>query len=185
MQHKVFSIVVLTLLLIVGCQSRSARTESSGSDEFISGKVIKVIDGDTYDLLTNDNQTLRIRMEGIDAPERGMPYYKVSKNYLAELCAGKQVRFLSSGQDQYNRYLGFTYLEDGRELCYEMIKAGMAWHYKKYNSDEVLAQLEVQAREAKLGLWRDKRPMAPWTNRHLRRKGVSTKDSFDIDKSNM
>ena len=118
-------------------------------------------------------------MEGIDAPEKGMPFYKVSKNYLGKLCFGKQVRFQSSGKDIHDRNLGFTYLEDGTELCHEMIRAGLAWHYKKYNSDEDLVNLEIEARNAKIGIWENDNPMPPWENRKLHRQGHSTKDSFN------
>ena len=71
-------------------------------------------------------------------------------------------------------------MEDGTELSHEMIKAGLAWHYKKYNSDTVLSDLEIEAKELKKGLWVNENPMAPWTNRSLHRQGISTKDSFDI-----
>ncbi len=146
----------------------------------IPGKVIAIIDGDTYDLLVEGKKTVRVRMEGIDAPERGMPYYRVAKQYLGSLCFGKTVILQVTGIDNHGRYLGFTYLDDGRELSHEMIKAGMAWHFKKYSSDKVLAKLELEARDAKRGLWKDKNPMSPWRNRSLHRQGISTKDSFNV-----
>lgn len=121
-------------------------------------------------------------MEGIDAPEKGMPFYKVSKNYLGKLCFRMQVKFKSSGKDIHDRNLGFTYLDDGTELCHEMIKAGLAWHYKKYNSDEDLANLELEAQNAKIGIWGNDNPMPPWENRKLHRQGISTKDSFKLKK---
>lgn len=145
-----------------------------------SGKVISIIDGDTYDLLTKDKKTIRIRMEGIDAPEKGMPFYKVSKNYLGKLCFQKNVKLVVSSKDAYGRYLGYTFLENGTELGHEMIRAGLAWHFKKYNSDSILSNLEIEARNLKLGLWVDKDPMPPWENRSLHYKGISTKDSFNI-----
>lgn len=146
----------------------------------IPGKVIAILDGDTYDLLLKTNKTIRVRMEGIDAPEKGMPYYKVSKKYLSDLCFGKQVILKVTGKDNHGRFLGFTFLDDGRELSHEMIKAGMAWHFKKYNSDKILANLESEARLERRGLWKDKNPMSPWRNRSLHRQGISTKDSFNL-----
>jgi micrococcal nuclease len=86
-----------------------------------------------------------------------------------------------TGVDSHGRKLAFGYLADGRELSHEMIKAGLAWHYKKFNSDLDLAQLEVEARIAKIGIWStNDEPMPPWENRELHRNGISTKDSFDI-----
>jgi len=158
--------------------TRQNRDENTGrriNKAYTVGKVIKIIDGDTYDLLIAGNQTLRIRMDGIDAPERGMPFYKVSKNYLGTLCFNKQVKFILTGKDNHDRYLGFSYLEDGTELSHEMIKAGLAWHFKKYNSDKELADLEIRARKLKKGIWSETNPMAPWENRKLHRQGISTK----------
>jgi endonuclease YncB( thermonuclease family) len=145
----------------------------------VSGKVISVIDGDTYDILISGNVTIRIRMEGIDAPEKGMPFYKVSKQYLADLCFSKTVTIHITGIDIHNRILAYTYTPDGTELSHAMIKAGLAWHYEKYNTDPVLSALEVAARKRKTGLWLDANPMAPWTNRSLHRKGISTKEAFN------
>ncbi len=141
----------------------------------VSGKVISVLDGDTYDILISGNETIRIRMEGIDAPERGMPFYKVSKQYLADMCFSKTITIHITGIDIHNRILAYTYITDGIELSHAMIKAGLAWHYVKYNSDQVLSDLETAARLHKMGLWFDANPMAPWTNRSLHRKGISTK----------
>lgn len=177
-QKTIFKLLILLFVFSTSCQSKSGERKNTNDNDFIYGKVIRVVDGDTYHLLTEDNQTLKVRMEGIDAPERAMLFYKASKDYLGKLCFGKSVRLKSSGKDQYGRYLGSTYLEDGTELCHEMIKAGLAWHYKRYNSDEDLAQLEIEARKAKKGIWSDLNPTPPWDYRKLRRQAVSKKDAF-------
>ena len=175
---KILSFMIL--LLSISCNSRSGDKSVTEIEEEISGKIIKIIDGDTYDILLNGNETARVRMEGIDAPERGMPFYRVSKNYLAELCFKKYVTLQITGKDRYKRLLALSFLEDGTELSHLMIEAGLAWHFKKYNSDDELANLEIEARKSKRGLWIDKNPMPPWENRKLHRSGISTKDSFDI-----
>jgi len=179
-----FKITITSLCLlipfIIACNSISADHSTNTKDEKISGRVVSVIDGDTYDILLSGNKTVRVRMEGIDAPERGMPFYRVSKNYLKSLCANKAVTVRITNKDQYDRYVGFTYLEDGTELSHAMIEAGLAWHFKKYNSDSDLATLETEAQTLKKGLWQDNNPMSPWENRRLHRLGISTKDSFDI-----
>jgi len=161
-----------------GCQSPVDRKEIGPSD--YTGKVVKILDGDTYEILLGGNRTERIRMEGIDAPEKGMPYFKAAKKYLGGLCFQKTVRLEIHSTDRYGRIIASAYLEDGRELSEEMLRAGMAWHYKKYNSDRRLAELEQEARKMRVGLWQDSRPMAPWDNRRYHRNGISTKDSFDI-----
>src|SRR5690606_26045669 len=107
-------------------------------------------------------KTVRVRMAGIDAPEKGMPFYKKSKLYLSDLCFGKQLRLEVLKIDRYGRFIAFSYLDSTLELSHEMIKSGMAWHFKEYNNDQDLADLENQAREARVGLWIDSLPMAPW-----------------------
>jgi len=146
----------------------------------ISGKVISIVDGDTYDILVKGKRTIRIRMEGIDAPEKGMPFYQVSKNYLGKLCFNKNVKVDITGTDEYYRYIGFTYLKDGTELSHKMIEAGYAWHFKKYNSDSDLSELEMKARNSKSGLWVINNQIPPWTVRTLHNKGISTKGYFNI-----
>ncbi|MES2775330.1 MAG: thermonuclease family protein [Bacteroidota bacterium] len=148
-------------LLMVSCYSKNNNAKES---EF-SGKVIKIVDGDTYDILFDNQSTQRIRMEGIDAPERGMAFYRVAKDYLGELCFGQTVWIKQTNTDRYGRMVAKTYLADGMELGLLMIEAGYAWHFKKYSSDLQLANAEIKARSEKLGLWVDKNPIAPWEYR--------------------
>lgn len=182
MERNIVYIVLISFVLFnISCNSRSGnRKANSQNEQGITGKVVGVIDGDTYDILIEGNKAIRVRMEGIDAPEKGMPFYKVAKNYLSVLCFGKQVTLNISGKDNHNRTLAFSYLEDGKELSHEMLKAGLAWHFKKYNSDTALERLEIEAKNSKIGLWQNENPMPPWENRELHRNGVSTKDSFKI-----
>lgn len=170
-------LLFLPVLILCSCNRSHQSNAESG---LITGKVVRIVDGDTYDILLNGTQTTRIRMEGIDAPEKGMPFYRKAKNYLSGLCFGKTVRLEIHGTDNHGRKIAFTYLEDGTELSHEMLKAGLAWHFKKYNNDPELEELEIKARESKTGLWSEDSPMPPWENRALHRKGVSTKDSFEV-----
>lgn len=161
-------------------QTGPKKPETTKSNETIEGKVIGILDGDTYDLLNDSNRTVRIRMEGIDAPERGMPFYQVAKKQLSSLCFGKKVtvQITQAGRDQ--RKIGFTYLSDRTELSHEMIRAGLAWHFKRYNDDPDLAMLEKEARKERRGLWKDPHPLPPWEIRKIRRGGESTKELFNI-----
>ncbi len=166
-------ILLFLLVFSISCVKTGERRTLS-DEKSIIGEVITIIDGDTYDLLTEEKQIIRIRMEGIDAPERGMAFYRVAKNYLGELCMGKTIRIIKVDTDRYGRVLAWSYLPNGHELGHEMIRAGMAWHFKKYNSDEDLAKLEIEARAARIGLWRDVNPVAPWEHRtQQRRKRVN------------
>lgn len=176
--------VILLFISIISCTSKSGNNPTLKKGGTVSGKVISIIDGDTYDLFLQGNKTIRVRMEGIDAPEKGMPFYQKSKKYLSSLCFGKQVTIKITGVDNHERFLAYSYIEDGKELSQEMIKAGFAWHFKKYNSDSELSKLEMVAKNLKIGLWIDENPMPPWENRKLHRNGISTKDSFNLDEDN-
>lgn len=172
--------LLLISVFFSSCVSNPSNVENKSNNK---GYVIGIIDGDTYDLLLEDKTTIRIRMDGVDAPEKGMPFYKVSKKYLSELCFNKNVTFVQTALDAHSRTVAKTYLEDGRECGEELIKAGLAWHFKKYSTEKKLADLEIEARNKKLGIWSDPRPIAPWEIRKLHRQGISTKDSFDISKN--
>jgi len=174
-----FLLIILLLLLSTSCSHNNRGNYSAyDSGQKISGKVIKIIDGDTYDLLTDDKKTIRVRMEGIDAPEKGMPYYKASKKHLGSLCMNQRIEVVSTGEDKYGRTLAFSYLSDGAELGHLMIEAGMAWHFKKYNDDEDLAALEIEARKNKTGLWAENCPIPPWEVRRLQREGMSNDEIY-------
>lgn len=128
-------------------------------------KVIGVTDGDTIVVLLDDKTQQKIRLEGIDCPESNQDYGDKAKQATVSLCFKKNVRVEPTGKDKYGRTLAFVFVDD---LCInkELIRLGMAWHYKKYNSDPELAELEVIARKAKVGLWTQNDPEAPWDFRH-------------------
>lgn len=138
-----------------------------------TGKVVKVTDGDTINVLESDKTLHKVRLTGIDAPERGQPYGSKSTDYLASMVAGKQVYVESDKKDRYGRNLGKV-LIDGQDINLEQVKAGMAWWYEYYKkqqsqSDQRLyEQAEKDARNGKLGLWADPHPVNPyeWRKSH-------------------
>lgn len=131
------------------------------SSNVFDAKVIGVTDGDTIVVMTEDKQQVKIRLEGIDCPESKQDFGDRAKQATSDLCFGKVVRIESTGQDRYGRTLAFVYV--GQECVNkELLKSGMAWHYKKYNNDSELAKLETEAREKKIGLWSQANPVAPW-----------------------
>lgn len=131
--------------------------------EEISGKVVGVTDGDTINVLVN-KETIKVRLEGIDAPESGQSYGTKSKQALSDLVFGKTVTVKKTGTDKFGRTLGFVLAGDV-DANAKMIEDGWAWHFKKYNDEERLAKLEVAARKAKRGLWADDTALAPWDYR--------------------
>ncbi len=129
--------------------------------EIITGKVIKVADGDTLTLLTDSNKKIRIRLAGIDAPERKQPFGNSAKEILAKLVFQKKILIETQTKDRYRRTVGIVFL-DNQNVNNELVRQGMAWVYKKYTDNETLYKLEDKAKTRRIGLWADETPIAPW-----------------------
>lgn len=133
----------------------------------IDGRVVGIADGDTITVLDASNQHYRIRLKGIDAPEKHQAFGNVSRQALAGMLSGRKVHVRADATDRYGRVLGVI-LVDGREVNLEMLRLGLAWHYKAYARDQnpqerlAYAAAEEEARAAHRGLWRDPSPMPPW-----------------------
>ena len=133
----------------------------------LQGKVVNVADGDTLTVLDDKKTQHKIRLQGIDAPEKSQPFGQKSKQSLSQLVHSKMVTVEFEKKDKYGRTVGKVLLND-TDVCLEQIKLGMAWHYKKYASEqpktdrEIYAQAEQLAKSQGIGLWRDKNPMPPW-----------------------
>lgn len=140
----------------------------------IEGRVVGVADGDTITILDNSNTQYKIRLAGIDAPEKKQPFGNVSKKSLSDLVFGKQVTVDYKQRDRYGRVVGKV-LIDGSDANLEQVKRGLAWFYKQYQNklvlDDRLDYLHAQeaAELSKIGLWIDKEPIAPWNFRKNRR----------------
>ena len=130
-----------------------------------SGKVVKIIDGDTFDMLTPENKTVRIRMNGIDCPERKQDYYQVAKDGLGNMIFQKNVELQVTGRDRNKRLIAIVFCNK-QNINLAMIRQGYAWHFKKYSSDSSFARAELEARKKKLGLWKMDNPIPPWEFRN-------------------
>jgi len=132
----------------------------------LSGKVVGIADGDTITVLTPDKVQVKIRLVGIDAPEKGQPFGQKSKDHLASLVFAKVGAVEHSKTDRYGRTLGRV-LVGGIDANLEQIRSGFAWHYKEYAKDqppvlrEQYSAAEAAARRARLGLWADSNPQKP------------------------
>ena len=132
----------------------------------IEGKVINVHDGDTITVLDRDNKKTHIRLQGIDAPELKQEFGAKSQESLSRMVLGKQVTIVWTKVDKYWRTVG-TIMLDGRDINIEQVKAGMAWHFKKYEDEQkpedrrAYAAAEQEARTARLGLWTEPNPIVP------------------------
>ena len=126
--------------------------------------MIKIVDGDTFDLLTDDTVKIRIRLNGIDCPERKQDYYQVCKDALSQYIFGKNVTLIPHRKDRWKRIIATIYLNN-ESINLKMVKNGYAWHFKKYSKDNTLARAEEEARKQKIGLWKMAEPVAPWNYR--------------------
>ena len=140
----------------------------SAQAETLEGKVIKIADGDTLTLLTPSNQQVKIRLAGVDTPERKQPFGNKAKQALSNLAFQKQALIEVEAKDRYGRAIGVVFV-DGLNVNAELVKQGMAWVYRKYTDDERLYVLESEAKQAKRGLWLDKNPIPPWEWRRGKR----------------
>jgi endonuclease YncB( thermonuclease family) len=137
----------------------------------ITGKVVGVSDGDTITVLDSSKTQHKIRLEGIDAPEKAQPFGNRSKQHLSDQVFGKQVEVQSNKTDKYGRTVGKV-LINGKDAKLEQVRAGFAWHYKEYAKEQsasdrvAYANAETSARAVKSGLWNDPKPMPPWEWRH-------------------
>lgn len=141
----------------------------------LQGKVIRVADGDTLTILIEPIKLdMPIRLAGIDAPEKGMPFGQVSKKSLSDLAFGKVATVLWDKKDKYGRIVGKV-LIDGQDVNLAQVKQGLAWHFKEYQSEQspedraAYAKAEVDASAQRVGLWQDKDPTPPWAWRKTKR----------------
>ncbi|WP_298716000.1 thermonuclease family protein [Chitinophaga sp.] len=151
-------LVLLFFLIFTSCAT-SAQT----------GKVVSVKDGDTIEMMIN-GKAVRIRLFGVDAPEKGQPFGDKARQYCAELCFNKTVRMVKKNKDQYGRIVAEVYLPDGSSLNHRLVSAGFAWHYTQFSNSRELARAQEKAKLEKSGLWADKSPIAPWNWRKQHRR---------------
>lgn len=146
-----------------GEQQPAEQAAEPAADEVICHYVQ---DGDTFKL--PDNKT-RVRLWGIDAPEKGQAYADESRARLKELCEGKAVRLEIKDTDQYGRKVAIVWLSK-KNINLQMVKEGLAWHYAYFAPDaKDLAAAEKAARKARKGLWKDKNPINPYDFRKKNR----------------
>jgi len=135
----------------------------------LSGRVQKVVDGDSLTLVDSRGVKHKIRLFGIDSPEYDQPYYSKARDALSRLVSNRAVGVDVKDQDRYGRTVGVVYFE-GRSINVEMVRTGHAWWYKRYAGlSSTLREAEEHARAHELGLWHDPNPIAPWEWRRQRR----------------
>ena len=145
--------------------------------ETIEGKVVSVADGDTLTVLKGKEQ-VKVRLHGVDAPEKAQDFGTASRTFTSDLCFGKEVSVEVRDTDRYGRKVGIVTLPDGRVLNHELVKAGLAHWYEAYaRNDTVLRGLQDEAKSAKRGVWSRTDTIAPWDFRKEKRKPAAAAPS--------
>jgi endonuclease YncB( thermonuclease family) len=150
-------------LVILLCLASSAPAAA----DTVHGRVVHVLDGDTVEVLDRAQRTERVRLGGIDAPEKSQPFGAKAKQRLATLSGGQTVTVDWGRRDRNGRLVG-KLIRQGQDLGLTMVNTGLAWWYRKYAYEQsaadqlIYAAAEQSARAAKRGLWADPAPMAPW-----------------------
>ncbi len=131
------------------------------------GTVVRILDGDTVEVLDTYKDLHRIRLAGIDAPESGQPFGAVAKRAVSSLVGGETVTVDWHKRDRYGRMVG-TLMLDGADVNLALVRAGYAWWYREYAGEQspsdrrLYEAAEKAARRKGVGLWSDPRPIAPW-----------------------
>jgi micrococcal nuclease len=150
----------LTVVLLMLAQLSSVR-------EVFQAECVGITDGDTLTVLRGKRR-IKIRLEGIDCPELRQSFGTRARQYTSSLVFGKKVTVSARYLDRIGRTVARVSV-NGKDTSVALIEAGLAWHYRHYSSDPLLAKAEEQARRLKKGLWSDRRPVPPWEWRRSRR----------------
>jgi endonuclease YncB( thermonuclease family) len=124
-------------------------------------RVIQITDGDTVGVIDSENRSFKVRLSGIDAPEKKQAFSDKSKQALSAKVFEKDIVLETTSKDRYGRTLAVLKL-DGRNINRELVAEGWAWQYLKYDQSKELREAEASARQKRLGLWADPMPVAPW-----------------------
>lgn len=135
----------------------------------ITGKVVAVADGDTFTLLINGNRQVKIRLHGIDCPEKKQDFGQVAKDFTNKQVFGKNITVKPTDIDRYGRTIAIVLLPDQMSLNELLLKNGLAWHYLEYDKNPEWDILEKEARKGKVGLWKIPNPVPPWDFRRNKR----------------
>ncbi len=163
------TLAAVMLLAVFACNAMAAT---------IVGRVVGVSDGDTVTVLTAENRQFRIRLSGIDAPEKKQPFGARAKETLARQVFGQPVTVEWSKTDRYGRIVGKIEV-DGVDANLEQVREGSAWVYTQYLRElpvedrRLYLQAQRQAQEERRGLWLDAQPEPPWQWRREKRLHLS------------
>jgi hypothetical protein len=127
-------------------------------------RVTRVVDGDTVHATVTGLGSVRVRLYGIDCPEKGQAFSQAARNFTRQFAFDQVLALRVVDIDRYGRLVG-RLIKNDQDLSLELVKAGLAWHYTQYSSDKLLAAAEGDARASRRGLWADVNATPPWVAR--------------------
>ena len=154
MGRRLIGITIICILAITALPSVASAWE---------GLVVSVSSGDTIKVM-RDGKQVKIRLAAIDCPEKGQPYGQAARRFTSNLVSGKFVEVWKVDKQPYGHIVAFVFT-DKVSINKALLEAGLAWHYKKYDSSPYLASIEMKARTANRGLWKEPNPEPPWEYR--------------------
>jgi micrococcal nuclease len=166
------ALVLLVVVATVVPSGASAAPEPRPIATIADAVVLSVTDGDGIAVRV-ESRRIRVRLEGIDAPELAQPFGQDARAHLTRLVEGRRVTLHLTGADQGGRMLARVEL-GGVDVNVRMVRDGFAWHFTRYSDDGALAAAEREARAARRGLWSADGPVAPWEFRQAARAAPAT-----------
>jgi endonuclease YncB( thermonuclease family) len=165
---KGLSFCLWAVLVFAGCSCKAPQQKKE------LAWVVNIADGDTFTLLYTDKSNVKVRLYGIDTPERGQDFGTAARTTLGEMLKGHLVSLYEKNKDRYGRTVAVAFRDDGLCINEEMLRLGYAWHYGEYDKNPAWKELEQQAKKKKLGLWAGSKPTPPWEWRKMKRKPKAT-----------
>jgi endonuclease YncB( thermonuclease family) len=150
-----------TLLILFATLTLSA---SGFAGNVINGKVTSVIDGNTFEMLADDNESYKIMLFAIDSPELGQEFGEKAKKFFEKMILNKNVTVSIQGKDRWGNRLGIALIEGTVDPRYDLLEAGLAWTAERDPIQE-LETIKEKEREKNKGLWKEQNPTPPWIYR--------------------
>ena len=178
-KNKAKGLFALIAFVLMSTLSQQAISET------LQGRVVGVSDGDTVTVLDASKRRHKIRLSGIDAPEKAQPFGQRSKENLSRLVFGRDVNIVWRKRDRYKRIVGKVMVADPSckdavcpktfDACEAQITVGLAWWYVRYAKEQNIDDArrykvaQKEARASKVGLWSEPKPISPWKWRHTKK----------------
>ncbi len=143
-------------------------------------RVVRISDGDTFTGLDSQNRQVKIRLHGIDAPEKAQAFGNVARKALGDLIEGKTVEVQQVDKDRYGRVVANVHI-GGTHVNRELVAKGLAWRYVQYDKKGEFTQVEQAAKTARKGLWADANPVPPWEWRKGEKERRAAKKGAGVD----